>query len=71
VSFNFQVVSGVYKVPEGAELVLNYDKKTVDKLFNDASVLALNADVYIGLLNQQLIYGRKLIGLLKKEYSIE
>lgn len=68
-SFNFQVVSGVYKPPEGTELVFNYDKKTVDKLFNDASVLALNADFYISLLNQQFVYGKKLIGLLK-EYEL-
>jgi hypothetical protein len=38
VNFNFEVVSGVYKAPEGADLVFNYDKKTVDKLFNDACV---------------------------------
>ena len=70
-NFNFEVVSGVYKPPEGAELIFNYDKKTVDKLFNDACVLALNADFYISLLNQQLVYGKKLIGLLKNEYHLE
>jgi hypothetical protein len=69
VNFNFEVVSGVYRAPEG-DLDFDYDKKTVGKLFNDACVLALNADVYIGLLNQQLMYGRRLIGLLKDEYRI-
>jgi hypothetical protein len=71
VNFNFDVVAGVYRVPEGAELYFDSDKKTVNKLFNDATVLTLNADVYIGALNQQLIYGRKLIRLLKNEYQIE
>jgi hypothetical protein len=70
-NFNLEVISGVYKVPEGTKLVFNYDKQIVDKLFNDACVLALNTDVYIGLLNQQLVYGKKLIGLLKNEYHLE
>lgn len=70
-NFNFEVVSGVYKVPEGKELVFNYDKKIVDKLFNDAVVLALNTDFHISLLNQQLVFGKKLIGLLKNEYHLE
>ena len=69
--FNFEEVSGVYKVPEAKELFFNDDKGTVDKLFNDVCVLTLNAEIYVGLLNEQLIYGRKLIGLLKKEYKIE
>ena len=69
VSFNYE--TGIYKVPEGVDLVFNYDKQTVDKIFNDASCLALNGEIYINLLNQQLMYGRKLIGLLKKEYEIE
>jgi len=69
VSFNYE--GGIYKVPEGEDLVFNYDKQTVDKIFNDACGLALNAETYINLLNQQLMYGSKLIGLLKKEYKIE
>jgi hypothetical protein len=70
-SFNFQDVSGVFKAPEGKDLAFNNDKKTVDKLFNDASTLALNSNIYVGLLNQQLVYGKKLIGILKKEYHLE
>src|SRR5205085_7473518 len=37
-SFNAEVY-GVYKVPEGNMLAFDYDKKTVNKIFNDASVL--------------------------------
>lgn len=70
-NFNFQDVSGVFKAPDGAALAFNNDKKTVDKLFNDASTLALNSNIYVGLLSQQLVYGKKLIGLLKNEYHLE
>jgi hypothetical protein len=70
-SFNFDVVAGVFKVPEGVALAFNNDKETVNKLFNDACSLGLNANVYIGLLQQQLKYGKRLIGILKKEYNLE
>ncbi|MEO6404581.1 MAG: hypothetical protein ABIO32_03770 [Ferruginibacter sp.] len=64
-------VYGSYKVPEGTDLAFNYDKITVNKIFNDASVLTLNTQLYLGTLNQQLVYGKKLIRLLKKEYHLE
>ncbi len=69
-SFNAEVY-GVYKVPEGRVLAFDYDKKTVNKIFNDASVLTLNAEVYVGSLNKQLFNGIELIGLLKKEYQLK
>ncbi|MEO6132362.1 MAG: hypothetical protein ABIQ02_10975 [Saprospiraceae bacterium] len=69
-SFNSEVYGG-YKAPEGTELPFNYDKNTIDKIFNDACVLTLNTEVYIGSLDQQLRYGKRLIELLKEEYHVE
>jgi hypothetical protein len=69
-SFNAQIY-GSYKVPETQVLAFAYDKGTVHKIFNDASVLTLNSELYIGSLNKQLDYGKELIRLLKKEYQID
>jgi hypothetical protein len=69
-NFNFDVVAGIYKVPGGKDLLFNNDKSTLNKLFNDACTLGLNANIYVGLLEQQLIYAKKLIQSLKKEYHL-
>ena len=52
-------------------MLLSNDKKLLDKFFSDISVLTLATDIYMGLLNRQLLYGRNLIAFLKKEYHLE
>ncbi len=69
-SFNSEVY-GTYKAPIDSALAFDYDKLTVNKIFNDANVLTLNTEVYIGSLNQQLVYSKHLIEFLKKEYHLE
>lgn len=68
---NFDVIAGTFNVPKGKEMLLSNDKKLLDKFFNDISVLTLATDIYMGLLNRQLLYGRNLIAFLKKEYHLE
>jgi hypothetical protein len=70
-NFNFKAIALDYKVPEDTKTVLNDDKRMMVKLFNDATLLTLCSEIYIGLLEQQLVYGKRLIGLLKKEYNLD
>ncbi len=69
-SFNSEVYGG-YKAPEGGKLFFDDDKRTVNKIFNDACISTLNTEIYISSLKQQLDYGKRLIGLLKKEYDLD
>jgi hypothetical protein len=54
-----------FKLPKGKDLLLNYDRRAFDKLFNDVTALGLSTQVYKDLIHGQLLYGRQLIGLLK------
>jgi hypothetical protein len=57
--------------PVGKNLLLNYDKKALDVLYNNVAALAATTGGYMILIHLQLLYGRNLIGLLKNEYHIE
>ena len=60
-----------FKLPKGKDLLLNYDRRAFDKLFNVVTALGLSTQVYKDLIHGQLLYGRQLIGLLKDQYDLK
>jgi hypothetical protein len=56
---------------KGKGVLLNYNSKTITKLFNDVTALALSTQFYKDLIHGQFVYGSHLIGLLKNQYHLE
>lgn len=50
---------------------INTDKEKVNILFGDAALMAAPDEAYIHLMQDQLSYGKNLIGFLKHEYNLE
>jgi hypothetical protein len=60
-----------FNLPQAKDLVLNYDKKEVGKLYNDVSALAVTTEIYTRLIDMQLKFGRQLVTMLRAEYHLD
>jgi hypothetical protein len=71
IKYNFTNAGIDFEFKNISDIAINTDKGKIRDLHSTAAVLATAVDSYVGHLKDQLHYGKRLIGFLKKEYDIE